>query len=115
MSLPSGFQVDLRKDKVCRLKKSLYRFKNLQEHGLIEWFEKVDTSFEFLQSQADHTKFYKHSTNKKSAILILYVDDIFLQVCQSRIHHFKEKACKCISNQESRNTRALPRNGVCEI
>ena len=32
----------------------------------------------YLQSQADHTLFYKHSTMGKIAILIVHVDDIIL-------------------------------------
>ncbi|XP_039004039.1 uncharacterized mitochondrial protein AtMg00810-like [Hibiscus syriacus] len=36
------------------------------------------TSRQYIQGQADHTLFYKHSANGKCCILIVYVDDIIL-------------------------------------
>ena len=77
MSLPPGFENKLGSDKVCRLKKSLYGLKQ-SPRAWFERFEKIVTSYGFLQSQADHTIFYKHSKDGKVAILIVYVDDIIL-------------------------------------
>lgn len=56
MTLSPGFEIDLGKNKVCQLKKSLYRIKQ-SPRAWFEWFGKVVTSFGFLQSQADHTIF----------------------------------------------------------
>ena len=55
---------------------SLYGLKQ----SLRAWFERFTKSikkFGYLQSQADHTLFYKHSSDDIS-ILIVYVDDIIL-------------------------------------
>jgi len=77
MSLPPGFENKLGSDKVCRLKKSLYGLKQ-SPRAWFERFGKAVTSYGFLQSQADHTIFYKHSKDGKVTILIVYVDDIIL-------------------------------------
>ena len=45
------------------------------------WFEifgKVIKFQGYIQSQADHTMFYKHSREGKIVVLIVYVDDIIL-------------------------------------
>ena len=77
MSLPPGFENKLGSDKVCRLKKSLYGLKQ-SPRAWFERFGKAVTSYGFLQSQADHTIFYKHSKDGKVAILIVYINDIIL-------------------------------------
>ena len=68
MDLPLGFEEKLEK-KVCRLKKSLY--------GL-ERFGKVIKLQEYIQSQVDHTMFYKHSKEGKIVELIVYMDNIII-------------------------------------
>lgn len=65
------------RNKVCGLKKSLYGLKQ----SLRAWFERFGTVVKglgYIQSQADHTLFYKHSATNKIVILIVYVDDIIL-------------------------------------
>ncbi|KAL5857491.1 hypothetical protein ACOSQ3_004949 [Xanthoceras sorbifolium] len=77
MECPSGFEKELGKEKVCRLIKSLYGLKQSPR----AWFERFGTvvkKFGYSQSQGDHTLFFKHSTEGKKAILIVYVDDIIL-------------------------------------
>ena len=77
MTLPPGFEEELGRTKVCRLKKSLYGLKQSPR----AWFERFGTvvkGLSYTQSQADHTLFYKHSTKNKIAILIVYMDDIIL-------------------------------------
>ena len=70
MDLPLGFEEKLeKKKKVCRLKKSLY--------GL-ERFGKVIKLQEYIQSQVDHTMFYKHSKEGKIVELIVYMDNIII-------------------------------------
>ena len=58
--------------------------KNL-EYGLKQspraWFDrfaKVIKLQGYVQSQADHTMFYKHLSERRVAVLIVYVDDIIL-------------------------------------
>ena len=64
MSLPSSFEKRLEKNKVCRLKKSLYGLKQYPR----AWFEhlrKVVKRHGYCQSQVDQTMFYKHSRKGK--------------------------------------------------
>ncbi|KAH9650552.1 protein kinase domain-containing protein [Citrus sinensis] len=77
ISLPPGFEKSLGSDKVCRLRKSLYGLKQ-SPRAWFERFGKAVISYGFLQSQGDHTIFYKHSKDGKITILIVYVDDIIL-------------------------------------
>jgi transposase InsO family protein len=77
MSLPPGFEENLGRDKVCRLKKSLYGLKQ-SPRAWFERFGNVVKKHGFTQSQADHTLFFKHSHEGKIAILIVYVDDIIM-------------------------------------
>ena len=59
MDLPLGFEEKFGEKKVCRLKKSLYGLKQ----SLRAWFDrfaKVVKLQGYVQSQADHTMFYKH-------------------------------------------------------
>ncbi|XP_022151717.1 uncharacterized protein LOC111019632 [Momordica charantia] len=72
-----SFSMDIGNNKVCKLKKSLYGLKP-SPRAWFERFEKAVTSYGFLQSQADHNIFYKHSGNDKMVVLIVYVDDIIL-------------------------------------
>lgn len=77
MDLPPGLKESLGRDKVCRLRKSLYGLKQ----SLRAWFERfgnVVRRHGFLQSQADHTLFFKHSTKGKITILIVYIDEIIM-------------------------------------
>ena len=59
------------------MKKSLYGLKQ-SPRAWFERFGKVIKRYAYIQSQADHTMFYKHSNDGKIAILIVYVDDIVL-------------------------------------
>ena len=77
MELPPGFEEQLGKGKVCKLKKSLYGLKQSPR----AWFEKFSDSIKsmgYTQGQTDYTMFYKHSHEGKITILIVYVDDIIL-------------------------------------
>ncbi|KAJ9541315.1 hypothetical protein OSB04_027821 [Centaurea solstitialis] len=77
MDIPSGFQNEKNKGLVCRLKRSLYGLKQSPR----AWFEKFGGTMKhlrFIQGQADHTLFYKHSVKGEITILIVYVDDIII-------------------------------------
>lgn len=76
MDLTPSFEGNLRSEKVCRLKKSLYGLKQ-SPRAWFERFENVVKRQGYYQSQADHTLFFKHSRGKV-VILIVYVDDIIL-------------------------------------
>ncbi|GMI92936.1 cysteine-rich RLK (RECEPTOR-like protein kinase) 8 [Hibiscus trionum] len=76
MDFPPGFEEE--KGRVCRLKKSLYGLKQPPRAWFIR-FAKAMTSKNYVQGQADHTMFYKHSGESKCSILIVYVDDIILK------------------------------------
>lgn len=77
MCLPPGFEKLFGQDKVCKLKRSLYGLKQ-SPRAWFQHFGKVVKSYDYHQSQADHTMFYKHSTKGKFVVLIVYVDDIIL-------------------------------------
>ena len=69
--------MELGNNKVCRIKKSLYGLKQ-SPRAWFQRFGKIITSYRNRQSQADHTIFYKHFEDNKTAILTVYVDDIIL-------------------------------------
>ncbi|KAE8662927.1 putative kinase [Hibiscus syriacus] len=75
MDFSPGFEGS--KGQVCKLKKSLYGLKQ-SPRVWFNRFAKAMASRQYIQGQADHTLFYKHSANGKCCILIVYVDDIIL-------------------------------------
>ena len=100
MSLPPGFEEEHGRNKVCRLKKSLYGLKQ-SPRAWFERFGKVVKRLGYIQSQADHTLFYKHSANNKIAILIVYVDDIILTGDDSlELKNLREKLAKAFEIKE---------------
>ena len=77
MSAPPGFEEKFGRGKVCRLRKALYGLKQ-SPRAWFERFTKAVRKQEFVQSQADHTMFYKKGKEGKITILIVYVDDIVI-------------------------------------
>ena len=76
MDAPPGFE-DKFGSKVCKLKKSLYELKQSPR----PWFEKFTSSVKrqgYSRAQADHTLFFRRSSEGRISILIVYVDDIIL-------------------------------------
>ena len=76
MHIPPGFETGQTNGKVLRLCRSLYGLKQSPR----AWFDRFRQSMlkrGYIQSNADHTLFYKHATSKV-AILIVYVDDIVI-------------------------------------
>ena len=76
MDAPPGFENEFG-SKVCKLKKSLYRLKQSPR----AWFEKFTSSVKrqgYSQAQANHTLFFRRSSEGRIAILIVYVDNIIL-------------------------------------
>ena len=77
MENPSGLQISNNNDKVCKLLKSLYGFKQSPR----AWFGRFSRSIKehgFIQCQVNHTLFVKRYPENKLATLIVYVDDIIL-------------------------------------
>ena len=76
MHIPPGFETSQTNGEVLRLHRSLYRLKQSPR----AWFDRFRQSMlkrGYIQSNADHTLFFKHATGKV-AILIVYVDDIVI-------------------------------------
>ena len=77
MDIPPKFKDAEKKNRVCRLKKSLYSLKQ-SPRAWFDRFTSVIKKVGYNQGQSDHTMFFKHSSDGKIVILILYVDDIIL-------------------------------------
>ncbi|XP_025621508.1 uncharacterized mitochondrial protein AtMg00810-like [Arachis hypogaea] len=61
----------------------------------------VVKGLDYTQNQADHTLFYKHSAANKTAILIVYVDDIILTGDDFlELKDLKEKLAKAFEIKE---------------
>jgi Reverse transcriptase (RNA-dependent DNA polymerase) len=76
MEIPPGFANEQLRDKVCRLKRSLYGLKQSPR----AWFERFSMTMKRLgyrQGDVDHTMFIQRK-DEKNCILIVYVDDIVL-------------------------------------
>ena len=67
--------VELEKNTVCTLKKTLYGLKKSPKASFCS-FARVIKVLGYNQSQDDHTLFVKHSTSRGVATLLVYVDDI---------------------------------------
>ena len=94
-----GFTIGFRrkarkKKKVCWLKKSLYGLKQ-SPRAWFERFGKVIKLQGYIQSQVDHTMFYKYSRKGKIVVLIVYVDDIILTGDDSLELERLKKALTC--------------------
>ena len=77
MEKPSGFLAQRESGLVCKLRRSLYGLK--QSHRT--WFNpfsSVVQEFGMIQSAADHSIFYHHSSIRQCIYLIVYVDDIVI-------------------------------------
>ena len=75
MEIPPSYGAIDEGNKVCRLKKALYGFKQTPR----AWFGRLTqamVSLGYRQSQGDHSLFIKHSQNGKLTLLLVYVDMI---------------------------------------
>jgi len=76
MSQPQGFKVT-GKDKVCRLRKSLYGLKQSPR----QWYKQFDTFMaknKYTRSLYDPCVYYKKLLNGQFVYLLLYVDDMLI-------------------------------------
>jgi Reverse transcriptase (RNA-dependent DNA polymerase) len=76
MEIPLGFANEQFRDKVCRLKRSLYGLKQ-SPRAWFEIFSMTMKKLGYRQSDTDHTMFIQRKDGK-ICILIVYVDDIVL-------------------------------------
>jgi len=77
MRIPLGFETENTKGKVCKLKKSLYGFKQSPR----AWFKRFSdtlTKLGYKQEQTYHSLFVKLKPNGRRTTLIVYVDDIII-------------------------------------
>ena len=77
MNIPPGYEGNLNKGKVCKLKKALYGLKQSPR----AWFGKFTQAMKDLgykQCNGEHTLFFKIAQGGLTTILIVYVDDIII-------------------------------------
>jgi hypothetical protein len=80
---PQGFEVHSRDTHVCRLNKALYGLKQVPR----AWYARIDSylvRLGFSKSRADPNLYYK-IVNNAPAIILLYVNDLFLIGVESLI------------------------------
>ena len=89
MEQPLGFETHDRESHVCKLKKSLYGLKQAPRtlYGRIDGFLSI---FSFTKSKADSNLYYKVEEGNP-AILLLYVDDLFVTGMDGLIVDMKRK------------------------
>ena len=76
-TIPPGFEGKETINKVCRLRKALYRLKQSPK----AWFGRFASVMKvtgYRQSQGDHTLFIKHSAIGRVTTLLVYVEDILV-------------------------------------
>ena len=77
MNIPPGYEGNLNKGKVCKLKRALYGLKQSPR----AWFGKFTQAMKELgykQCNGEHTLFFKIAPGGLTTILIVYVDDIII-------------------------------------
>ena len=77
MTLPTGYEESYEKDKICKLRKTLYGLKQSPR----AWFDKFTRTMKmlgYIQCNGDHTLFFQQSQTGGDTILIVYVDDIII-------------------------------------
>lgn len=90
MDIPTGFEDIATRNKVCKLKKSLYELKR-SPRAWFDRFSRVPKTHHYLQCQTDHTLFVRHTSEGKCSILSVYVDDIAITGNdEEEIHRLKQ-------------------------
>lgn len=77
MDIPEGFRDNSTRNKVCKLKRSIYGLKQ-SPRAWFDRFSLVLKSHQYKQCQADHTLFTKHAADGKCVVVSVYVDDIVI-------------------------------------
>ena len=77
MEQPLGFVAQGESGLVCRLRRSLYGFKQ-SPRAWFSHFSSVVQEFGMLRSTSDHSVFYHHNSLGQCIYLVVYVDDIVI-------------------------------------
>ena len=77
MEQPSGFVAQGESGLVCRLRRSLYGWKQ-SPRAWFGHFSSVVQEFGMLRNTADHSVFYHHNSSRQCIYLVVYVDDIVI-------------------------------------
>ena len=77
MQILPGYENPTNKEKVCRLKRAMYRLKQ-SPRAWFGKFTKIMKLLEYRQCNGDHTLFFQYSSAQGITILIVYVDDIII-------------------------------------
>ena len=105
MEIPPGFETNITKNKICKLKRSLYGLKQ-SPRAWFERFTKAVRKYGYGQCQADITLFVKHSLGGKTYILIVYVKDIIVtRNDYSKMRYLKEVFAKEFEIKDLGNLR----------
>ena len=86
---PQGFEVEDRRNHVCKLKKALYDLKKDPR----AWYGRIDSflmSLDFTKSKVDPNLYFK-VIEDEPVILLLYVDDLFMTGNEKHIVECKKK------------------------
>nr|KYP54288.1 Retrovirus-related Pol polyprotein from transposon TNT 1-94 [Cajanus cajan] len=89
MDQPMGFSVEGKEHMVCKLKKSIYGFKQASRQWYLKFNDTI-VSFGFKENIVDRCIYLKVS-GSKVIILILYVDDILLATNDLGLLHETKK------------------------
>ena len=76
MLQPEGFKANGKENMICRLKRSIYGLKQASHLWYLK-FDKIVTSFGFIENKFDQCVYIKVS-GSKFIFMVLYVDDIVL-------------------------------------
>ena len=77
IKIPLGYSGIYNISQVCRLKKAIYGLKQ-SSRAWFGRFSQAIKKYDYIQSNGDHSMFYKHSNQSKVTILVIYVDDIII-------------------------------------
>ena len=77
MKIPPGYSGIYNISQLCRLKKAIYGLKQ-SSRAWFGRFSQTIKKYDYIQSNGDHSLFYKHSNQSKVTILVIYVDDIII-------------------------------------
>jgi len=105
MRIPPSFEEKNTREKVCKLKKSLYGLKQSPR----AWFKRFSDTLHKLgykQGQADHTLFTRIDVDGRRTILIVYVEDIItMRDNNQKIEKLKHQLRKAFKVKELKELR----------
>jgi hypothetical protein len=107
MEQPEGFIQNRNKKFVCRLKKSLYGLRQSPK----QWYKKFDSfmvSQNYTRSEYDHCVYFKKLNNGIFIILVLYVDDMLLEIKSiTEINRLKAQMVRTFNMKDLKAARQI--------